>query len=48
MGLYPFFESSENHTGRINSDSQTRQKLAKESVEFVCPSCKEIKKLFNY
>ena len=48
MGLYPFFESSENHTGRINSDSQTRQKLAKESVEFVCPSCKEIKKLFNH
>ena len=41
MGLYPFFESSENHTGRINSDSQTRQKLAKESVEYRFPTCNE-------
>ena len=47
MGLYSFFESSENHTGRINSDSQTRQKLAKESINFICPTCKEIKSLFK-
>ena len=47
MGLYSFFESSESHTGRINSDSQTRQKLAKESINFICPTCKEIKSLFN-
>ena len=47
MGLYSFFESSENHTGRINSDSQTRQKLAKESIDFICPTCKEIKLLFK-
>ena len=47
MGLYSFFESSENHTGRINSNSQTRQRLAKESVNFICPTCKEIKLLFK-
>ena len=47
MGLYSFFESSENHNGRINSDSQTRQRLAKESVNFICPTCKEIKLLFK-
>ena len=47
MGLFSFFESSENHTGRINSDSQTRQRLAKESVNFICPTCKEIKLLFK-
>ena len=48
MGLYSFFESSENHTGRINSDSSTRQRLAKESINFVCPTCKEIKLLFKH
>ena len=48
MGLYSFFESSENHTGRINSDSATRQRIAKESINFVCPTCKEIKLLFKH
>lgn len=48
MGLYSFFESSENHTGRINSDSAIRQRLAKEIIYFVCPTCKEIKLLFKH
>ena len=47
MGLYSFFESSDNHTGRINSDSATKKKLAKESINFICPTCKEIKLLFK-
>ena len=47
MGLYSFFESSDNHNGRINSDSATKKKLAKESINFICPSCKEIKSLFK-
>jgi len=47
MGLYSFFESSDNHNGRINSDSATKKKLAKESINFICPTCKEIKILFK-
>ena len=48
MGLYSFFESSDNHNGRINSDSATKKKLAKESINFICPTCKEIKSLFKH